>query len=268
MRENNLLLVIDSGNTNVVFGLYKGKKKISQWRLRNEPQRTADEYIAFLSQWISLVGHSLDAIGDVIISSVVPEALFHLKWMVKRYFNKKPFVIGEPSVKLKMMIKIDKPESLGADRLVNAYGGYKRYGGPLVIVDFGTATTLEVINSKGHYLGGAIAPGFKLSLKALSREAAKLPSVTFARTNHVIGTETVSAMQAGSYWGYVGMIEGLVQRTCQEYIESHGPSEIKVVTTGGLSSIFFRDLSFTHFVNENLTLDSLAEIYGEVCGGT
>ncbi|MBA3813066.1 MAG: type III pantothenate kinase [Alphaproteobacteria bacterium] len=260
-----MLLVIDSGNTNVVFGLYKDKKKISQWRLKNEPQRPADEYIAFLNQWLSLVGYSLDSVEDVIISSVVPEVLFNLKWMVKRYFNKKPFVIGEPSVNLKMVIKLDKPENLGADLLVNAYGGYKRYGGPLVIVDFGTATTLEVIDGKGRYLGGAIAPGVKLSLKALHEAAAKLPPIAFARTSQLIGTTTVDAMQAGTYWGYVGMIEKLVKRTCQEYIQSHGPSEIKIVTTGGLSSIFFQDLSFTHFVNENLTLDSLAGIYVDVC---
>lgn len=259
-----MLLAIDSGNTNIVFGLYKGKKKISQWRLKNDGQRPGDEYIVFLNQWLVHAGHSLESIQDVIISSVVPEALFHLKWMVKRYFNKKPFVIGEPGVKLKMVVKIDKPENLGADRLVNAYGGYRRYGGPLLIVDFGTATTLEVINHKGHYLGGAIAPGAKTSLKALHEETAKLPSAVFARTNEVIGTTTIGAMQAGSYWGYVGMIEGLVSRTCQEYQDVYGPSEIKIVTTGGLSSLFFRDMSFVHFVNENLTLDSLAEIYAEL----
>jgi type III pantothenate kinase len=260
-----MLLAIDSGNTNIVFGLYKGTKKINQWRLKNEPQRPGDEYIAFLNQWISLSGHSFDAIEDVIISSVVPEALFHLKWLIKRYFNKKPFVIGEPNVKLKMPMKIDKPETLGADRLVNAYGGYKRYGGPLIIVDFGTATTLEVVDHKGRYIGGAIAPGAKLSLKSLYQVAAKLPSITFARTNHVIGTSTINAMQAGSYWGYIGMIEGLVKRTCQEYIQTYGPADIKIVTIGGLSSIFFQDLSFIHFINENLTLDSLAVIYAEIC---
>ena len=260
-----MFLVIDSGNTNIVFGLYEGKKKMGQWRLKNDPQRPGDEYMAFISQWLSLEGYSLDAINDVIIASVVPEALFHLKFMVKRYFKKKPFVVGEPSVALKMPIKIAKPESLGADRLVNAYGGYRRYGGPLIIVDFGTATTLEIIDEKGSYLGGAIAPGVKLSLKALYEAAAKLPSVSFARTDHVIGTRTSSAMQAGTYWGYVGMIEGLVKRTCQEYSQSYGSSEIKIVTTGGLSSIFFQDLSFVHYVNENLTLDSLARIYMEVC---
>jgi type III pantothenate kinase len=259
-----MLLAIDSGNTNVVFGLYKGKKRMSQWRLKNDPQRPGDEYMVFVNQWLTHAGYGIETIQDVIISSVVPEALFNLKWMVKRYFSKKPFVIGEPSVKLKMVLKIDKPENLGADRLVNAYGGYKRYGGPLLIVDFGTATTLEMINHKGHYLGGAIAPGAKSSLKALYTGTAKLPSVVFARTKVVIGTTTTSAMQAGSYWGYVGMIEGLVSRTCQEYQQAYGPSEIKIVTTGGLSSIFFQDMSFAHFVNENLTLDSLAEIYAEL----
>lgn len=262
-----MLLAIDSGNTNLVFGLYKDKKKVGQWRLKNDPQRPGDEYVGFLSQWMSIAGYSLDSIEDVIISSVVPEALFHLKWMVKRYFNKKPFVIGEPNVKLKMVIKLDRQEKLGGDLLVNAYGAFKRYGGPLIILDFGTATTIEVINDKGHFLGGAIAPGVKLSLKALYEAAAGLPPISFARTPDVIGTSTVSAMQAGTYWGYVGMVEGLVARASKEYIEAHGPADIKIVTTGGLSSLFFRDLSFTHFVNENLILDSLAEIYEEVCRG-
>lgn len=259
-----MLLAIDSGNTNIVFGLYKGAKKINQWRLRNESQRTKDEYITFLNQWISFEGYSLDSIEAVIISSVVPETLFHLKRMVTHYFKKIPFVIGEPNVNLKMILKVDEPDNLGADRLVNAYGGYRRYGGPLLIVDFGTATTFEVINDKGHYLGGAIAPGVNLSLKALFEAAAKLPPIIFERTDHVIGTTTVNAMQAGVYWGYVGMIEALVKQTCQEYMDVHGSTDIKIVTTGGLSSLFFKDFSFKHSVNENLTLDSLVDIYGEI----
>lgn len=260
-----MFLAIDAGNTNIVFGLYKDRKKINHWRLKNDPQRPGDDYITHLNQWLSILGYSLVDIQDVIISSVVPDVLFNLKWMVKHYFNKKPFVIGEPSVNLKMVIKTDKPEQLGGDLLVNAYGGFKRYGGPLIIVDFGTATTLETINHKGHFLGVAIAPGVKLSLKALYEAAAKLPSISFTRINHVIGTNTVDSMQAGSYWGYIGMVEKLVDRTCQEYIQSYGPSEIKIVTTGGLSSLFFQDLSFPHFVNENLILDSLADIYLDVC---
>lgn len=262
-----MLLAIDSGNTNVVFGLYEGNEKISQWRLKNESQRPADEYIVFISQWMAHLGHSLDSINEVIISSVVPEALFHLKFMVKRYFQKKPFIIGEPSVNLKMVVKIDDPTCLGADRLVNAYGGYRRYGGPLLIIDFGTATTLEVIDAQGSYLGGAIAPGVKLSLKALSDAAAKLPPVTFERTNHVIATTTEIAMQAGAYWGYVGMIEKLIDRTCQEYTQAQGPSEIKILATGGLASLFSNDIKRVHYVDENLTLDSLALIYKEVCRG-
>jgi len=260
-----MLLAIDSGNTNVVFGLYEGKRKISQWRLKNEPQRPADEYIAFLSQWLSLSGYSLETIQDVIISSVVPEALFHLKHMVDRYFKSQPFVIGEPSINLNLTIKIDQPESLGADRLVDIYGAYRRYGGPLIIIDFGTATTFELIDKDGSYLGGAIAPGVNLSLIALYEAAAKLPLVSFGHIDHVIGTTTVEAMQAGVYWGYVGMVDGLVSKTIVEYNKSHGPSEIKIVATGGLSSLSARDLSFIYEVNEDLTLDSLAEIYVEVC---
>lgn len=261
-----MLLAIDSGNTNVVFGLYEGTRKVGQWRLMNEPQRPADEYIVFISQWLSHAGYSLETIEDIIISSVVPEALFHLKGMAERYFKNKPFVIGEPNVGLKMVIKIDNPENLGADLLVNAYGGYKRYGGPLIIIDFGTATTFEVIHADGSFLGGAITSGINLALKALYDAAAKLPLIDFARTTHVIGTDTTTAMQAGSYWGYIGMIEGLIGRMSEEYIKTYGPSDIKIVGTGGLSSVVSQDLPLLHHVNENLILDSLAEIYSEVCG--
>lgn len=259
-----MLLAIDSGNTNIVFGLYQGTKKIRQWRLKNEPQRPGDEYIVFLNQWLSFIGYSLESIEDIIISSVVPEVLVHLKWMAKHYLKKKPFVIGESNVKLKMALKIDKPESLGSDRLVNAYGGYKRYGGPLLILDFGTATTLEVLNKKGHYIGGAIAPGIRLSLKAIYKAASQLPSINFGRTDRVIATTTREAMQAGSYWGYVGMINGLIARASQELTDTYGPCDIKIVTTGGFASLIFRDLSFIHYINENLTLDSLAEIYKDM----
>lgn len=261
-----MLLAIDSGNTNVVFGLYEGTKKISQWRLMNEPQRPADEYITFLNQWMSLAGYSLDVIEDVIISSVVPEALFHLKRMVKRYFKNDPFVIGDPKINLTMVIKIDKPESLGADLLVNAYGAYRRYGGPLIVIDFGTATTLEVIHADGSFLGGSIAAGVNLTLKALYDGAAKLPAINFGRTDHVIATETRAAMQAGTYWGYIGLVKELIERTSKEYVKTYGPADIKVVATGGLSALVSQDLPQIHHVDENLLLDSLAEIYMEVCG--
>jgi type III pantothenate kinase len=260
-----MLLAIDSGNTNIVFGLYQGPKQISQWRLMNEPQRPADEYIIFLTQWMSLEGYSLDSIEDVIISSVVPEALFHLKGMAKRYFKNEPFVVGEPTVDIRMVIKIDKPESLGADLLVNAYGAYRRYGGPLIIIDFGTATTFEVIDGEGNFRGGSIASGINLTLKALYEAAAKLPSIAFARTNHVIATETKAAMQAGTYWGYIGMVKELIERTNQEYVKNYGPADLKVVATGGLCTLVTQDLPLIHHVDENLLLDSLAEIYSEVC---
>lgn len=259
-----MFLAIDSGNTNVVFGLYEGTKLVKLWRLKNEPQRPADEYIVFLTQWLSLQGVFLEDIEDVIISSVVPQALRHLKDMVTRFFHKNPFVIGEANVPLKMPILLDKPESLGADLLVNAYGGYKRYGGPLLIVDFGTATTFEVVDGEGAYRGGAIAPGVHLALKALYDAAAKLPPIEFTRVDHVIGTATIPAMQAGVYWGYIGMVKELIERTCQEYAAVYGPGDIKVVATGGLCRTVTPDLPSIQHVNENLLLDSLAEIYGEL----
>ena len=257
-----MLLAIDSGNTHLVFALYEGEKKHGQWRLKNEPQRPADEYIVFLNQWLSMSGLRLKDIQDVIISSVVPETLFHLKHMVKGHFTNPPLVVGEASIDVGVKVKIDKPHTLGADRLVNAFGGFRKYGGPLIIIDFGTATTFDIIDEQGSYIGGIIAPGVALSLKALYEGAAKLPPITFARTNHVIATTTASAMQAGCYWGYIGMIEGLYQRVREEYqLASKASSKMTVVATGGLAAIFSRDLPLIDYVNEALTLDSLAELY-------
>ncbi|MBS0272206.1 MAG: type III pantothenate kinase [Proteobacteria bacterium] len=256
-----MLLAIDSGNTNIVFGLYENSKQITHWRLQNEPQRPADEYIVFLSQWMLLAGYRLEDISDVIISSVVPDALFHLKEMVKRHFKNNPIVIGESGINLGVTIKIDRPETLGADRLVNTWGAYRSYGGPLILIDFGTATTFDVIDGEGAYVGGVIAPGVNLSLKALYEAAAKLPPTAFARTDHVIATTTTTAIQAGCYWGYVGMIEGLCARTCEEYRTFHGDADFTIIATGGLASVFSKDLDLIQHVNESLTLDSLAEIY-------
>lgn len=257
-----MLLAIDSGNTHIVFGLYEGTRKLGQWRLKNEPQRPADEYIVFLNQWLSIAGYSIEDIKDTVISSVVPDALRNLRQMVAGHFKQNPIVTGDPDVDLGVQVKIDQPESLGADRLVNAFGGFRKYGGPLIIIDFGTATTFDLIDAEGSYRGGVIAPGVNLSLEALYKAAAKLPPTAFARTDQVMGTNTKMAMQAGCYWGYVGMIEGLHQRISQELKELLGDSsKMTVVATGGLASLFSQDLPLIDHVNESLTLDSLAEAY-------
>jgi len=256
-----MLLAIDSGNTNVVFGLYDSLKKCGQWRLKNEPQSPADEMIVFLNHWLKMEGYNLDAIEAVLISSVVPETLVHLKNMVDKYFKRPALVIGEDGLDLGVHIKIERPESVGADRIVNTFGGFRLYGGPLIIIDFGTATTFDIIDQDGCYVGGIIAPGVHLSLKALYEAAAKLPPTAFARTPHVIGTNTVSAMQAGTYWGYVGMIEGLSSRLIEEYRLRFKGDNLTFVATGGLSSLFAQDLPLISHVNESLTLDSLAEYY-------
>ncbi len=252
-----MLLAIDSGNTNIVFGLYDGLSKMGQWRLKNDPERPADEMIVFLNQWVEMVGCDVSDIEDVIISSVVPDTLFNLKHMVNSHFVSPPIVVGEEGFDLGVSVKIDNPETIGADRLVNTYGGFRLYGGPLIIIDFGTATTFDIIDHEGSYVGGVIAPGVHLSLQALYEAAAKLPPTAFARTTKVIGTNTTTAMQAGTYWGYVGMIEGLSSRICKEY----SGSKITTVATGGLSSVFAQDLPLIEHVNESLTLDSLALIY-------
>jgi type III pantothenate kinase len=250
-------LAIDSGNTNVVFGLYDAQQNKGLWRLKNDPERPADEYIVYLQEWLRMTQCNLSQIEGIIISSVVPDTLVHLKNLVEMYFHKTPLIVGEDGLDLGVKVKIDRPETLGADRLVNTFGGYRKYGGPLVIIDFGTATTFDIVDSEGSYVGGIIAPGVNLSLKALYEATAKLPATPFARTEKVIGTNTKHAMQSGTYWGYVGMIDGLSTRLIAEY----KPQNLTFVATGGLSSLFANDLSLITHVNENLTLDSLSEIY-------
>lgn len=181
-----MLLAVDAGNTNIVFGLYQGSQQKGQWRLKTLGQRSGDEYIVFLAQWLSMKRYACQDIEAVVISSVVPDVLCHFKSMVQKHLKGPLFVVGESPLKIDVPVKIENPETLGADRLVNSFEGFRRYGGPLIIIDFGTATTFDVIDHEGSYIGGVIAPGVNLSLKALYKGAAKLPPVSFARTEHII----------------------------------------------------------------------------------
>jgi type III pantothenate kinase len=251
-----MLLVIDSGNTNIVFALFEEERLIGQWRSSTDPNRTADEFGMWLCQLMFMDGIDRKKIKACIMASVVPAVVFSLKQLCHRYFNCEALVVGDDKVLLGCRILTDRPDEVGADRLVNAIAAHKQYESPLIVVDFGTATTFDVVDHQGNYLGGAIAPGINLSLEALHSAAAKLPRVAIGRPKKVIGTGTVSAMQSGIYWGYVGLIEGLVSR-----IKAELGCALTVVATGGLAPLFAEATSFIHHLDSDLTLKGLLEVY-------
>jgi type III pantothenate kinase len=230
-----MLLVIDAGNTNIVFAVHDGKEVRAEWRAVTETTRTADEYAVLLSPLLTLNGLTFDDIDSAIIATVVPAALFDLRLLCRRYLKCEPLVVGDPDLDLGIEVHIDRPEAVGADRLVNTVAAHDRYKGALIVVDFGTATTFDIVSAKGDYEGGVIAPGANLSAEALHKGAAMLPRVAIQRTQSVIGKDTVPAMQSGLFWGYIGLIEGLVARIKDEYGEP-----MTVIGTGGLANLFHR----------------------------
>ena len=231
-----MLLAIDAGNTNIVFAVQDGEVTKGQWRISTTGSRTAEEYIVWLDQLMALDGLSRDDVEGAIISTVVPETLFNLQSMCRRFFRTEPLVVELPNVDLGMEVRIEQPNNVGADRVVNSVGAHIKYPGALVVIDFGTATTFDVVQEDGAYEGGIIAPGVNLSLEALHQAAAQLPRVAIARPQSVVGGDTISAMQSGVFWGYVALIEGLVER-----IKAEREQEMTVVATGGLSSLFSLD---------------------------
>jgi len=251
-----MLLAIDSGNTNIVFAVYDGERLRGEWRASTDSERTADELGVWLTQLLSIEGLNRLDITAAIIASVVPAMVFSLKTLCRRYFRCEPLVVGDEGVDLGLSVLIDRPEEVGADRLVNAVSAHARYPGPLVVIDFGTATTFDVVDRDGNYCGGAIAPGINLSLEALHMAAAKLPRVAIGRPRQVIGKATVPAMQSGVFWGYVGLIEGLVRRIEEEFGES-----MTVVATGGLAPLFAEAIPMIDVLDAELTLRGLLEIH-------
>lgn len=251
-----MLLAIDSGNTNVVFAIYAGETQRGSWRSSTDPKRTADEYAVWLTQLMALDGLGPGDVNHAIIASVVPAALHSLETLCQRYFGVEPLLVADPSVRLGFEVLIDHPEQVGDDRLMNTVAAHERYGGPLIVIDFGTATTLDVISAQGHYEGGIIAPGVNLSLEALDRAAAKLPRIAIERPAKLIGGGTVAAMQSGVYWGYVGLIEGLVAR-----IKADIGRPMTTVATGGLAVLFADATDAIDAVAPELTLAGLRGIY-------
>ncbi len=246
-----MLLVVDAGNTNVVFAVHDGRRWLGSWRIATEPQRTSDEYAVWLLTLFNLTGIKAAEIDRTVIGTVVPAALYHLRRLCRDYFSTEPLV-ARSDLDWGFDIRLDNPAEVGADRLLNALAAHQAYEGPLIVVDFGTATTFDVVEADGAYLGGVIAPGINLSLEALHKAAARLPRIGIGRPQAVIGRSTVPAMQSGIYWGYVGMIEGLVARIQAEY---EGP--LKVIATGGLAPLLAEGTTVIGVIAPQLTLDGL-----------
>ena len=253
-----MLLAIDAGNTNVVFALLEGGRIKARWRIATDPRRTADEYAVWLSQLLSLEGYDRGQVSGVIIATVVPRALHNLQTLARKYFSTEPLIAGEPPVEWGMALDVLEPKSVGADRAVTMIAAHALHAGDLIVIDFGTATTLDVVDYKGAYKGGIIAPGINLSLDALVTAAAKLPRIAIEApaTPSVIGRDTVSQMQIGIFWGYVAMIEGLVAR-----MKAEVGRPITVVATGGLAILFEAHTTMFDVVEPDLTIQGLAILW-------
>lgn len=252
-----MLLAIDSGNTNIVFAIFDGDgQKRGEWRASTNANRTADEYSVWLSQLMEENGLSRKDIKAAIVATVVPATLYALKSLCQKFFECKPQIIGDADVDLGIKILLDNPQEVGSDRLVNAVAAFDAYGGPMIILDFGTATTFDVIDDKGNYFGGVIAPGINLSLEALHQAAAQLPRVAISKPESVIGKSTVPAMKSGIYWGYVSMIEGMVER-----IETEFGAKMNVIATGGLAPLFLNASDRIAQADPDLTLRGLCLIH-------
>jgi len=250
-----MILVFDVGNTNIVLGIFKGSQLVANWRLSTNRNRTADEYGILLKELFSFSGIEMSLIKAVVISTVVPPLTFTLERTCQKYFNLLPLVVG-PGIKTGLSIKYENPREVGADRIVNAVAGIEKYGVPLIIVDFGTATTFCAINAKGEYIGGSIAPGINISTEALFARAAKLPRVEIAKPPSVIGKNTVNAMQSGILYGYVGQVDEIAKRMKKELGEN-----TRVIATGGLASLIAQESVYIELVDPYLTLHGLKLIY-------
>ena len=254
-----MLLAIDAGNTNLVFALVDHEGAIrTRWRIATDPRRTADQYAVWLHQLLELEGFSQADVTGVIIGTVVPRALHNLEVLSTKYFGREPLVAGQGRASWPLVLDVDEPQNVGADRALNALAAHARYEGDLVVVDFGTATTFDVVDFTGAYKGGIIAPGINLSLDALVAAAAKLPRIAIEapEDRNVIGRTTQSQMLSGIYWGYVAMIEGLLARLAREI-----GRPVKVVATGGLATLFQKHTSVFDAIEPDLTIQGLALLH-------
>ena len=253
-----MLLVIDVGNTNIVFGIYDDKTLLNNWRIASEKHRTSDEYGLLFEQIFRYNSLEPNDIDSIIISSVVPPLMHTLYNMCIKYFDIKPIVVG-PGVKTGMDIKYDNPREVGADRIVNGVGGYEKYGGPLIIVDCGTAITLDAISEEGDYLGGVIAPGIGISSEALFLKTSKLPKVEIIKPDRIIGKNTVNSIQSGLVYGYVGLTDYLIESIIKEMKAE--VRSVKVIGTGGLARLIGSESKYISSIDNLLTLEGLRIIH-------
>lgn len=256
-----MLLAIDCGNTNIVFAIYDGDEQRANWRISSDSRRSTDEYIVWLTQLMTLKNIEVADIDGVMIASVVPDIQPKLVALAHRGFELVPLCVDDPNVDLGIAINIDRPDQAGADRLVNAVAAAAWHKPPAIVIDFGTATTLDLIGDKGAYEGGIIAPGVNLSIEALYMAAARLPRIAvkpWQANMPVLGTDTISAMQSGVFWGYVGMVEGLLERLRQ----SHG-ADLPAIATGGLAPLFADHINGPLIVDADLTLKGLVRIHAQ-----
>jgi type III pantothenate kinase len=246
-----MLLAVDAGNTNVVFAVHDGTEWRGRWRIATRPDRTSDEYAVWLLALLQHAGLRPGEIHRCVIGTVVPAALYNLRRLCREWFSTEP-LIARSELDWGFEILVDRPGEVGADRLLNSLAAHRRYGGPLIVIDFGTATTFDVVDGTGAYLGGVIAPGINLSIEALHRAAARLPRIGIGRPQAVIGRDTVAAMQSGIFWGYVGLIEGIVSRIRGEY-----EATLKVIATGGLAPLFAEGTTVIERIDPDITLEGL-----------
>ena len=257
-----MLLAIDAGNTNLVFALVKGGEIRARWRIATDPRRTADQYAVWLHQLLELEGYAKADVEAAIIGTVVPRALHNLEVLASKYFHVEPLIAGQGKAEWPIPLDVDEPKSVGADRALNAIAAHERYDGDLIVIDFGTATTFDVVDASGAYKGGIIAPGINLSLDALVNAAAKLPRIAIEAPDgnmSVIGRTTESQMLAGIYWGYVAMMEGLVSRLKAEIARP-----VRVIATGGLAVLFDKHTDLFDAVEPDLTIRGLSLLYNRV----
>jgi type III pantothenate kinase len=256
-----MLLAIDAGNTNLVFALVKNEEIRARWRIATDPRRTADQYSVWLHQLLELEGYERADVDAVIIGTVVPRALHNLEVLATKYFHVEPLIAGQGAAAWPIAFDVDEPQNVGADRALNAIAAHAKHPGDLIVIDFGTATTFDVVDSSGAYKGGIIAPGINLSIDALVSAAAKLPRVAIEapEDSSVIGRTTESQMIIGIYWGYVAMIEGLTERMKREI-----GKPVRVIATGGLADLFDKHMKVFDAIEPDLTIQGLSLLYQRV----
>ena len=250
-----MLLAIDCGNTNTVFSIWDGEKFISNWRIATSHKRTADQYYVWLTTLMELNGIK-NEIDEMVISSTVPRVVFNLRVLSDKYFGTRPLVVGRADCRLPISVRVDNGTAVGPDRLVNTVSGFDLFGGDLIIVDFGTATTFDVVDADGAYIGGSIAPGVNLSLEALHQAAAALPHVDITIPQFAIGTNTVACMQSGIFWGYVGLVREICDRIKSEHLRP-----MKIISTGGLAPLFQQSVKLFDAFEDELTMHGLTVIH-------